>query len=140
MTRKQFLSWLAGFSEGIGEGVAPTWRQFKRVTDKLEHELDFEPMNFGQFYHRYVTPYQEHWNKMASDDTNETVVVGQEQIERLMHRNGHALWKAAGRAEFLALEEGEANALQAQASEKEKDPAEQTPAGNEKSEEGEAKP
>ena len=103
MTLSQFKSWLAGFSEEIEEGTAPTRRQFDRIMDKLNHELDHEPMNFGAFAHRYYTPYADTWNLIGSEQSGEPVVVDMGFVERLMHRNQHALWKIAGRAEFLSL-------------------------------------
>ena len=103
MTREQFKCWLAGFVEGVEDGVTPTRRQFDRIMDKLNHELDHEPMDFPAFAHRYFTPYAEHWNAMASEETGEDIIVDMAFVERLMVRNSSRLWQIAGRAEFLSL-------------------------------------
>lgn len=107
MTREQFKAWLAGFSEGIPEGTAPTRRQFDRIMDKLNLELDYEPMNFGAFAHRYFTPYANIWNALASEEEGAPCNVTMEFVERLMIRNQNALWRTAGRAEFLSLPSSE---------------------------------
>lgn len=107
MTLKQFRSWLEGFREGIDEGEPLTVRQFNRITDKLELELDHEPMDFGPFLHRYYTPYAEIWNELASEDRGEPATVDPGFVERLMHRNSHAIWKIAGRCEYLSITRAE---------------------------------
>ena len=115
MLLSQFRYWLGGFSEGIPEGEPPTRKQYDRILDKLNHELDYECMNFGQFAHRYFTPYQDLWNKLASAEEGKTMVITMGMLERLMHRNQRALWKAAGRAEFLDIQRAERKADEAQA-------------------------
>jgi len=103
MTLNQFKSWLEGFMEGIPDPNSMPRRYLDRMMDKLYLELDHEPMDFGPFLHRYFTPYADIWNELGSTDRGESVTIDAAFVERLMHRNSAALWKIAGRAEYLSI-------------------------------------
>jgi len=103
MTLNQFKAWLEGFREGLDEGKPMPVRYLNRILDKLNHELDNEPMDFGAFLHRYYTPYKESWDLLGTEDREEPVTVDVGFVERLLLRNSHSAWVIAGRVEFLSI-------------------------------------